>query len=293
MDDMSIKRKNHYVWADYLRGWSDNKRDVWYSSEKGNISIGSVKGICMIKDFYRVPILTKEDVVFIYEFISEFNLDVKSEIDKIINELLKMQKLVSVYKKNFVRSEHLDKMSQSVFSNPIEDLHAAHENEAKYAISKMRSGNVSVLKEDKVMMGFVSYLAQQISRTRKAHSFIEKGGLFTLLGYFFGLQLGHALFFGKHHFFLYENDTDNSFITSSHPALNVSENPSREMDIYFPLSPKFAFGLNSNVQFKNTIVKLSEDEVASLNKKVCKQNCPPFISNSKEQLQSLKKEKLI
>jgi hypothetical protein len=292
-DDISIKKKNHYVWAHYLRGWSDNKRDIWYLSDRGKVSKDSTKGICMIIDFYKIPYLTKEDVLYVYDFISEFNPEVSVQIGNIINDILNMQKLVNIYKRSSHESEYLDKASESMFSNPIEDMHSAHEDEAMIAMEELRLGKVDILKNDKIMMGFVGFIAQQMSRTLKVKNGSTLTHLFPLLSYFYGLQLGHRLFFGEFHFFTYENKTNNGFITSSHPVINISEDPSKNIEIYFPLSPRIAFGLSSDISLKGTTISLSVDEVNILNQKVCKQGERPFVGQSSEQLYQLKKDKLI
>lgn len=292
INDISIKRKNHHVWAHYLRGWSDNKRDVWYLSERGKVSKDSTKGLCMDLDFYKIPCLTKEDVLYVCNFISEFSPEVKGQIRGLMNDILTMQNLVSIYKRSPHESEYLDKASEAIFSNPIEDMHSAHEDEAMIVMDDLRLGKFDILGDDKIMMGFVGFVAQQMSRTQKVKNSMSTH-LFPLLSYFCGLQLGYRLFFGKSYFFTYENETSNGFITSSHPVLNISEEPSKNIEIYFPLSPRIAFGLSSNASLKRSAVSLSIEDVDILNQKVCEQGVRPFVGQNSNQLHQLKKDKLI
>ena len=51
---LQAKSKHHHVWAEYLRRWLLNERDVYYTTAKGNIVCKSVKGLAMVKHFYQV-----------------------------------------------------------------------------------------------------------------------------------------------------------------------------------------------------------------------------------------------
>ncbi|MDC4599353.1 DUF4238 domain-containing protein [Acinetobacter baumannii] len=63
------QRENHYVWANYLKNWSLNNLDVWYTTKKHKIAHDSVKAILKEKDFYRYQFITEQNLELI-NFIS-------------------------------------------------------------------------------------------------------------------------------------------------------------------------------------------------------------------------------
>jgi len=57
---LQLKRENHYVWANYLKNWSTNNSDVWYTTKKLKIAYDSVKAIAKEKDLYRSQHLSQQ-----------------------------------------------------------------------------------------------------------------------------------------------------------------------------------------------------------------------------------------
>jgi|GEM_PF-4392087 len=43
---LQAKRKHHYVWANYLKRWSTNNRDIFYTTTTGKIAHDSILGGC-------------------------------------------------------------------------------------------------------------------------------------------------------------------------------------------------------------------------------------------------------
>lgn len=62
---MIAKIKNHFVWQHYLKMWSQNERDVFYTTQSGKISNDSVKGLAMERHFYKCQSLspTQLDII--------------------------------------------------------------------------------------------------------------------------------------------------------------------------------------------------------------------------------------
>ena len=52
-----LKRKHHHIWAHYLKHWSLDDLNVWYTSKKGNFCCDSVYGLAAERDFYKINFL--------------------------------------------------------------------------------------------------------------------------------------------------------------------------------------------------------------------------------------------
>lgn len=61
LKERQIKKKHHYVWDHYIRRWSNDDKNVWHTTSKGNISYNSTKG------------LAREDHCYISKYKHLFN----------------------------------------------------------------------------------------------------------------------------------------------------------------------------------------------------------------------------
>lgn len=66
----TIKKRQHYVWRNYLRGWADKKDHIWaLKKDEGKILCPELMGVAQEKYFYRVHELTKPEIDFMRRFI--------------------------------------------------------------------------------------------------------------------------------------------------------------------------------------------------------------------------------
>lgn len=55
---LEVKKRHHYVWANYLARWGRGTGDVFYTTRTGKIAHDSVRGIVVDDYFYKISALT-------------------------------------------------------------------------------------------------------------------------------------------------------------------------------------------------------------------------------------------
>lgn len=311
------KSKHHHVWADYLRRWSLNGRDVYYTTEKGNIVCESVRGLAMEKHFYKVRPLNNTHIELIKGFSSVGSKDLHALHMSYLKDFLRIQKLESIYRNSGEQVEEIEGVLHASKSNMLEDLHSAHENDVQKIIHSLANRDLTMLSEEKNLMLFVQFFGHQISRTKtfkdtiisgmaRADSKTPKnianamGECWWFLSYMFGMNIGASLYLtrkiDKHCLLL--NETNTPFITSDQPIINVHNSlddeefvpPSDEQcDFYYPISPQVAYMINKSDRFQQGINIVSIDTVNELNLKVARKANINIVSDSEESLKILLK----
>lgn len=310
------KRNHHHVWANYMKRWSPNNRDIYYTTKNKKIAFDSVRNIAVERDFYRVQYLTNEHAQVIRGFSKLSDEELQKHHMSYLNDYLLMQQLSVLYKKSSIKDETADKMIEAWFCNGIENYHTAHENEAQSILESLADRDLSVLDVSDNMIYFMQFYAQQITRTKtfrdtiiagctKSSSLADKNLAKTVrecwwfIGYMFGMNMGRALFFDRKNdtHCLLLNDTDTPFITSDQPIVNVHQAltdevkppEEHECDFYYPISPNVAYMVSKSNRFPRGKLQVSVDLVDEMNIKIAKRANVHIISNSEESLKPYKK----
>lgn len=312
---LEVKINHHHVWANYMSRWSHNLRDVYYTTKKQKIRCDSVKNIAMERNFYKIHYLTNDHVALIKE-ISNLSEDktLKEVHMSYLSDFLMMQDFIDLYKKGSVQDDEADKMINAWNNNSMENLHSAHEREVQGVIERLANGDLSILELDNNMILFIQFLSQQLSRTKSFKEkiraaneygrslqkarFLEEAWWF--LSYMFGMNIGKSLFQTRkedRHCLLF-NDTEIPFITSDQPVINVypfldeSVNPpeDKEFDLYYPITPKVAYMINSSDRFPEGKVRITDDQlIHEMNIKIAKEAHVHLISDKEEVLKEYQK----
>lgn len=314
---LQAKTKHHHVWADYLRRWSSNNRDVYYTTAKGNIVCESVKGLAMEKHFYQVKPLSNIHIEIIKQISSHSPKELQTLHMQYLKDFIHIQELEVIYKKSGKEIEEVHRVFHALKCNMLEDLHSAHENEVQEIIYSLANRNLAVLSEPKKLMLFLQFFGHQISRTKtfKDTVIASRSGAdsepqknianamnesWWFLSYLFGMNIGANLYatkrVDKHCLLL--NKTNTPFITSDQPVINVHESlgdeeivlPNEEQcDFYYPISPQVAYMINKSNRFQRGTNNVSIDTVNELNIKIAHRANISIVSNSNESLKPLLK----
>ncbi|WP_336939116.1 hypothetical protein [Acinetobacter modestus] len=94
---LELKRENHYVWVNYLRSWSLNGSDVWYTTKKLKIANDSVKAIAKEKDLYRCQYITEQHLQVILFISKQSPEELQKHHKSYLETFLKLQKVESLY----------------------------------------------------------------------------------------------------------------------------------------------------------------------------------------------------
>lgn len=303
--ELQAKRKHHHVWANYLLKWSTNGRDLFCTTRKGNIDFTSVRGVVMEKDFYHITPLKQEHIDTILMFASLSSSTLQKEHQSNLRKFLTVQQLEETYYKSESQDQGTKQAILAAKCNLLENVHASYENDAAPILEALVKGNIDILKNDREMLVFTTYLGHQITRTRNFKvrclaavsknnpnlgKIIESSWWF--FSYMFGVNLGQSLYLNRHidNHTLLVNNTNIGFITSDQPAINVHNcvkdeefHTPESMDLFYPISPKYAFIITESHRFEDGLVEIDESNVIELNEKVAKNaNMHIFSSNKKE-----------
>ena len=305
-----IKKNHHYVWSYYLKSWADQKNEAFYISLKGKIAKDSVKGLAKDIDFYKINSLNEEDVSFIKKISSNSSIYLQDIHLKQLNyfqQLLNIERL----KVNPLYFNEQSKLVQIVKSNVLENTYSIIEKLALHVISELINGNSKILDDKNNLTAFLKYIGHQFTRTKafkeKCLAAIKEDDRLYLLceknwwfiSYMLGINLGHAFYQtcmrDKHIFII--NNTSVPFITSDSPVINIhpsldklEEGTAPEyMDVYFPLSPKYAYMINNSDTYDGLQDIVQDDDVIKLNEYIYKKSYKTVFANSDEILNLLRK----
>ena len=309
------KRNHHHVWADYLRRWTYNDRDICYTKTKGGLACDSVRGIAMKRDFYQTTHLNSEQVRLIRR-LSKMSPDhLHLQHMKHLNDFLKLQNLEDLYRKSAIEHEEAEKMFHALKCNWMENLHLSHETHARPILKAMAFGDISVLKNKQSMARFSAFIGQQFCRTKNfkdicclpnldQYDDLHKKLVDTMehawwfVSYIFGINIGASMFFCRHdetHSLLI-NSTDTPFITSDQPIINVHEclkddeiKPPEFCDFYFPISPTVAYINCQSAQFPSGKIEVDYQTVNELNIKIAKQANDHIFGKNEDDLHPYKR----
>lgn len=309
---MQIKKNHHYVWGYYLKSWADENKEIFYISAKGKIAKDSIRGLAKDIAFYKINSLNSEDISFIEQLSAKsctYLQDIHKKQLKFFQKLL----LIEDFTINHKYTKEHSQLIEVVKSNSLENTYSIIERLALEVISELVKGNANILQNKKNLISFLSYIGHQVTRTKAfkdrcstAIAMQDDGRLFNLweknwwfISYMLGINMGHSLYqnhASDKHIFI-KNTTSIPFITSDSPVINVhtclkeskkSESP-KFMDLYFPLSPKFAYMVCDSNDYEKLRSCVSENDVLNLNNKIYENSYKTVFSSSKEILEKLQK----
>ncbi|MBS7837203.1 hypothetical protein [Wohlfahrtiimonas chitiniclastica] len=94
----NLKRKHHFVWAHYMRKWSYNRNEVFYTTQKDKhiIRTVGVGGISCDKGFYDIPLITDlhRECILDLCISPSTNTNLRSLHNNFLNKIVYMQKIL-------------------------------------------------------------------------------------------------------------------------------------------------------------------------------------------------------
>lgn len=285
MKDLQIKTKHHYVWSYYLKGWSRDEKNIWYLSKKGKASFDSVRGLGRENHFYKVGVITDNDLKLMDLWLEDCSSELRSLHLQMIGIVRRIQKMSS--KLNEVTDINLDDL---IASNLFENYISMQENNTVDILQKLREGDLTCLDDKGVRWNFSYYLGYQFSRTKRMrdvllystvngpfddpvrdlwHDFYTRHWWFICS--FIGTNISKDIALNKKSKIkLLDNKSGIPFITSDQPVINLNPEgkDGTDIDYYYPISDtKALLILNSGiVDFDESIDDVSD--VMFLNDKV-------------------------
>lgn len=313
-----VKRNHHYVMVDYLRRWSQDGKNIWYTTPSGKVGSDSIKGLAKEDYFYRASPLTKRQI---QDFLLFFRSSPPSLREQHLQELevyLKIQHLCQTPSMEGKEAEKNHAVSV-LMCNTLENTHAFHEREARDIMKHLAKGEFSILEADENLMKFLVYFGHQIARTRAFkescllameaatskdvddHGVAERlRGAWWFFSYIFGMNIGRSLYLDrktdKHCLLI--NDSNEDFITSNQPIINIHPDlkesdfhppDDNACDFFYPISPKIAFMVNKSTVFPHGVTAVSGGFVQAVNQRIAKTSEHNIFATTKEQVRIYRK----
>lgn len=312
--ELQVKKRHHYVWANYLARWGNGTSNVFYTTKLGKIAHDSVRGIAVDDYFYRTTALNKKHVSVIKGFSKQSPDHLQKQHMSYLNDFLLMQHLETIYRASGIQDQEAEALLNASQCNLMENLHSSHEDAALEVLTALADEQLKILEDKQHMLEFMIFLGQQIVRTkayrdevlRRLHrrSALEVevadavAHSWWFLSYMFGMNIGFSLFSSRHdsRHALLVNDTDIPFITSDHPVVNVHPCVSEtelsvpeHADFYYPISPRIAYIICDSERFTPGKHSVHEAVVNEFNSKVAAQAMVHLIGNNDAVIRPLKK----
>ena len=300
-----LKKKQHYVWRNYLRAWSDNENIWTYFKELKKIEKPSLMGVAQEKYYYKLVDFTEEEENFLRLFIEnissplvkDFNLDFLS----IFTSASKLKKSLEQIKNPSVDKSLLEEQIRRIEINLMEDSHCKFEELGFQLISYRSLDDLKTILHDNYHHDGLMFLCFQYFRTRKIKNSVVnkfKGTKYenvmekswNILSHAFALNVTNSMVLndGIRYVFI-ENNTDENFITGDQPVFNLLSDQMDEkgnvlnFELYYPLTPKHAL----NIHFRTDQVERFENKhadkelISYLNKKVIEHSDFYIFSDTK------------
>lgn len=311
--NLEVKKRHHYVWANYLARWGSGTQNVFYTTKNGKFAHGSVRSIVVDDYFYKTTTLTSKHVEVIRTLSSISPLHLHQTHMSYLNDFLAMQQAETIYAGSGIRNQEVEMYLHAMKCNSLENLHASHEKMALSILAALADEKFDVLQDKQHMIEFMAFFGHQISRTKTFRDrvfapLLRSNALevemadvmqhsWWFLSYMFGMNIGSDLYITRHNstHALLINDTEMPFITSDQPVVNVHSCVSKTQyvapehsDLYYPISPRVAYIICDSERFIPGKNKIDKTTVAELNSKLAAQAMVNIIGNTEDAIRPFK-----
>jgi hypothetical protein len=295
------KRRHHYIWRKYLRAWAINEL-VWCRNED-NIFNSNLMNIGQIKDFYKLKEINPRDIEIINKIAIEPTPPGLQEINKrwllLFNSVFQLKHDLE---QRGLNNNQTDKLLDEFIQNAEEDLHENIESNAIVYIESMLNEDLNFFKTEQGYMDFMHFLCVQYMRTNKIKSNILNNvaqsksievevieRIWNILSHIYATNMGKVFYEERHshHIFLLKNETQKEFITGDQPVINtyftgnVNKELPKEVEFYYPLSPKLAILITKIIyDLLSDKILLNEDEVDKYNLMIIEQSHSQIYASS-------------
>ncbi|MEH6443028.1 MAG: DUF4238 domain-containing protein [Oceanospirillaceae bacterium] len=294
------KRRHHYVWRYYLKAWAiDNQ--IWCLRD-GKIFRTNPMNIAQQRDFYKVKILTPENV----QYIRGFMIDGANDgLKPILEDTLEFFNPVETYradaKEKGCDSPDFETALDEAEHNFEEEWHSILESNAIEHLGSILNQDISFYSNESHRMNFCIFLADQYTRTNKLKQnilvlmqdpMIENcwGVIRNLLT----ITMGFSLFSNieKYKLIIVVNDTTTKFITGDQPVLNTyvaddfGKTRTNNVEFYYPVSSSLAILISDKKGYQNqSEERVSEEQVIKFNKMIFQCSHEQIYAKTKDELE--------
>lgn len=284
-----IKKKQHYVWKEYLKPWCSDNKIFTYLKTLNKTLFSNLEGVVQERYYYSLEEFTVEEEMILKEIVQSFSTPDVAEMNlefyhvivsySKINRELSKKDLPKPYK------EELNKRLNLLQKNTVEDIHTRIELLGKQLINCRSATELQRLFSNGNRFITFAFICMQYFRTKKmrlAYQGLAKNHAYLKEKYsdIISIVFGNGLAWGlayhqKCKIIHLTNETAIPFITADQPAINLKEHIKNDkgyvddFELYYPLAPKHAL-LIQVYQKENSIegYSVKSEEVLRFNQSI-------------------------
>ena len=298
-----VTRRQHYVWRYYLSKWENSRGLIWCLRD-GNLFHTNPINIMVQRDFYKLRLLTKMDIIALRGLI----------VDKVSSPLLRelhdnlMNQFAAVSRLNdwihsYPESTEADRaFVRKVVIEAEEWLQSGAEHGFVPIIERILTQDTKILDDDDEALDLIYFLCMQYFRTKNMRDRVSREideGVFAesakrvtpLLCHCAAVNVAHSLYLDRKDFEIVfvESPTAGEFIAGDQPVMNPLANadgtPPEELALYYPVCPRLAIILAPKaMNFGDRCSKCDLQMQQSLNDLVAVNAQHSIVANSHEML---------
>lgn len=307
----TIKKRQHYVWRQYLRSWTDSESIWTYFKQFNKVEKTALMGIAQEKYFYKLIDLDKDEEEFLRKYLDHTcHPSVKGLCMDFLGAFTshtKLKKHLEETNTSEANKEFLNSEIRKLEINLMEDVHGRFESNGSEFIAVRNIDDLKSLRVGDTFYNAMIFLCVQYFRTNSMKQSVKSsfqgegkfeemsGKFWNIVSFSMALNVARNVSLDpKTSFTIYENVSSQKFLTSDQPVFNLKneelddEGNVKELEFYYPLSPTHAILIHfQESETKYYHEKLTEERVVFLNKKVI-QNSHFFVfGNDEQQMRTL------
>ena len=296
-----ITKRQHYVWRNYLRAWSENDKIYAFVEQQSTIIHTDLMNVAQKRYFNKFDKFGRLEKDFLNHIASKIKGPIKAMIDDLITDINLFNNLKELQEK--ITTEVPEPLNE-LEKNGFEPLHTIIEENGSKLIACRQLKDLHLFDDDLSKFEALMYLCFQYFRTKKhkdnqienfKNTELDIEKIYNVLVIINAAQVAQNISFDpKIRYCFLEIDTDEiSFITSDQPVINLladkldSDGNVKDLLLYYPISPKHAIKLefnDSGDKYQYHAISLLEAD--ELNRKIIAGSHEFLFSDSKEQLAS-------
>lgn len=303
----SIKKRQHYVWRQYLRPWAQTENIWTYFKELNKVEYPGLMGVGQEKYFYKLVTFTQEEEEFLRKFIEHTSHPTVKPLCMDFLEMFtyhyKLQKQLDDNTNSKIDRKKVQAEIDKLEINMMEDAHCKFESFGNKLIACRNIKDLQFLENPDDLNETVIFLCVQYFRTRGMKKAVLKRyrgaelerveKFWNIISICFALTLARNIALDKNlRFILFENQTGTAFITGDQPIFNilndkVDENGNvKEFEIFYPITPKHAISGRFDEKQKDRCIDavINADMVKYFNGKVFDNSDYFVFANNEDQL---------
>jgi len=307
---MSIVKKQHYVWRNYLRAWAEDEKIWTYIKKSNKIEKINLMGVAQERYFYKLVDFTNEEEVFLKNLINRMSDPLVKNLNMLFfNLFTSTNKLKKQLENTMNTSVNKDKIAEEIREleiNLLDETHGKMENLGNKLIKYQSLEELKTIEKDDYLFEAIMFLCFQYFRTKNlknyvGRSFIDEKDielakkLWNIVSCVMATNLSRNISCDPNlRFIFYENNTTEHFITCDQPVFNILNDKVNkkgeviDLEFYYPISPKNALLIHFRNQTEKFVSNyVGKDIINYFNNKVIENSDFYIFADTREQLEQL------